>query len=165
MKISKQVSKREIIKNPIHFLAFGLGLGFSPIAPGTAGTLLGIVIYFLTSYSLLMNQLVIIILSIIFGIYICGKTAADIGCHDHPGIVWDEVTGFLITMFMLPFSLFNIILGFILFRIFDIVKPWPIKIIDKKLFGGFGIMLDDVIAGIFSNISLNIILYCLYANT
>jgi phosphatidylglycerophosphatase A len=161
MKKNKEICKISIIKNPVHFLAFGLGTGFAPIAPGTVGTFLGVIIYIVNNYYLLINELLLIIISTLIGIYICGKTAHDIDCHDHQGIVWDEVTGFFITMFLVPFNAVNIMLGFILFRFFDIIKPWPIKQIDRKVSGGLGIMLDDVLAGIFANISINLILYCL----
>ena len=84
----------------------------------------------------------------IAGIYICGQAAKDAGVHDHGAIVWDEIVGFLITMFMIPLSWKSVIVGFILFRIFDIFKPWPISFIDKNVHGGLGIMLDDIIAGL-----------------
>jgi phosphatidylglycerophosphatase A len=86
----------------------------------------------------------------IAGIYICGKTAEDVGVQDHGAIVWDEFVGFFITMFMVPLSLTTIIVGFLLFRVFDILKPWPISFVDKNIHGGFGIMFDDVLAGLFS---------------
>ena len=152
------INKIQIIKNPIHLLAFGLGLGFMPFMPGTFGTLLGVLIYFLNNYYFITPEVVLLILTTILGIYICGKTAKDINHHDHPGIVFDEVVGYLVTMLFISFSVFNIILGFILFRIFDIVKPWPISYCDKKLNGGFGIMFDDILAGIFANIVLRMIL-------
>lgn len=154
-----KINKLAIIKNPVHFLAFGLGLGFMPIAPGTAGTLLGVILYYLNiSYSI-VNEVILVLVASIIGIYLCGKTARDINYHDHPGIVWDEVAGYLVTMLFVPFSVFNIIIGFILFRIFDIVKPWPIKAIDQKVAGGLGIMLDDIIAGVFSCVSLHMYLF------
>ena len=91
--------------------------------------------------------LVAVIVMSIAGIYICGKAAEDAGVPDHGAIVWDEIVGFLITMFMVPLSWQSVIVGFILFRIFDIFKPWPISFIDKNVHGGLGIMLDDIIAG------------------
>lgn len=103
--------------------------------------------------------LFLIIISFIFGVYICGKTAKDINHHDHPGIVWDEVVGYLLTMLFIPFDLVYIALGFLLFRFFDILKPWPIRTIDKHVQGGLGIMLDDILAGIYANIIMNIIIY------
>ena len=152
------INKTQIIKNLIHLLAFGLGLGFMPFMPGTFGTLLGVLIYFLNNYYLITSEIVLLIFTTILGIYICGKTAKDIKHHDHPGIVFDEVVGYLVTMMFISFSVLNMMLGFILFRIFDIVKPWPISYCDKKLSGGFGIMFDDILAGIFANLVLRLIL-------
>lgn len=149
---------KTVITNPLYFLAFGLGLGFSPIAPGTAGTLLGVVLYYLI-YIFNLNLLFLACLSSIVGIYICGVAARALNYHDHPGIVWDEVAGYLITMIFVPYSLINIVLGFIIFRIYDIAKPWPIRAIDQKVNGGVGIMLDDILAGIYSCLSLHLILY------
>lgn len=154
-----EVNKSKIIRNPVHFLAFGLGLGFSPYAPGTFGTLLGVIIYVINYYTLTINLALLSFILFCIGIYICGKTARDINFHDHPGIVWDEVVGYLITMIFIPFSLFNLFLGFLWFRVFDILKPWPIRKIDESVNGGFGIMFDDVLAGVYANVVLNLILY------
>ncbi len=157
-----KLSKKEIAKNPLYFLAFGLGSGFMPFMPGTFGTILGVLVYGIFNY---FNWPQVVLLLTIFtgfflGIYICGKTAKACEYHDHPGIVFDEVIGYLVAMLYVPYgSWVNIILGFILFRIFDIVKPWPIKQIDQTVHGGFGIMLDDILAGVYANIVLHIFLY------
>ncbi|WP_440875572.1 phosphatidylglycerophosphatase A family protein [Thalassotalea sp. PLHSN55] len=146
------MSKRQSTENfklsdPIHFLALGFGSGLSPKAPGTFGTLAAIPVFLLMSgLSLEVYGAVVAIMSL-FGIYICGKAATDAGVHDHGAIVWDEIVGYLITMLMLPVTWQTVVVGFILFRIFDIFKPWPISFIDKHCHGGFGIMLDDIIAG------------------
>ena len=95
----------------------------------------------------------------IVGIYLCDKASRDMGVHDHGAIVWDEVVGLLITLIAVPAGWLWIIVGFALFRFFDIVKPWPIKWLDSKVSGGFGIMIDDVVAGIFSLICLQVIYY------
>ena len=136
------------ITNPIHFLALGFGSGLLPKAPGTFGTLAAIPLYLLLAPSSMIVYLIAVIVMSIVGIYICGKAAKDAGVHDHGAIVWDEIVGFLITMFMIPLSWKSVIVGFILFRIFDIFKPWPISFIDKNVHGGLGIMLDDIIAGL-----------------
>ena len=136
------------ITNPIHFLALGFGSGLLPKAPGTFGTLAAIPLYLLLAPSSVSIYLVSVIVMSIAGIYICGKTAEDVGVHDHGAIVWDEIAGFLITMFLVPVSWQSILVGFILFRIFDIFKPWPISYLDKYVHGGFGIMIDDVVAGL-----------------
>ena len=136
------------ITNPIHFLALGFGSGLLPKAPGTFGTLAAIPLYLLLAPSSVSIYLVSVIVMSIAGIYICGQAAKDAGVHDHGAIVWDEIVGFLITMFMIPLSWKSVIVGFILFRIFDIFKPWPISFTDKNVHGGLGIMLDDIIAGL-----------------
>ena len=104
----------------------------------------------------------ITILLFILGIYFCQFTADAVGVHDHPGIVWDEIVGFLVTMSFVKCSLISVTVGFLLFRFFDILKPWPIGWLDKKVQGGFGIMLDDVLAGIFSAALLAYIEYLSY---
>jgi len=138
------------LSNPIHFLALGFGSGLLPKAPGTFGTLASIPLYLLMVALSNVSYAVIVLLICVSGIYICGKAATDAGVHDHGAIVWDEIAGFLITMFMVPISWQSILVGFLLFRVFDIFKPWPISYIDKHVHGGFGIMLDDILAGIFA---------------
>ncbi|NOQ14202.1 MAG: phosphatidylglycerophosphatase A [Methyloprofundus sp.] len=152
-----QLSAREILLDPILCLAFGFGSGLAKKAPGTFGTLAAVPIYIaLVQANSLIYAIVTIICSVA-GIWICGIAADKLGEHDFGGIVWDEIAGFLITMWFVAFSWQNLILGFVLFRIFDIFKPWPIKWIDQKVSGGFGIMLDDIIAGLFAGAVLVII--------
>ena len=136
------------IANPIHFLALGFGSGLLPKAPGTYGTLAAIPLYLLLAPTSMNFYLVVVILMRISGIYICGKAAEDAGVHDHGAIVCDEIVGFLITMFLVPLSWQSVVVGFVLFRIFDIFKPWPISFIDKNVHGGLGIMVDDILAGL-----------------
>ena len=144
---NQKVSAKTVFTNPIHFLAFGFGSGLVPKAPGTAGTLIAVPLVFLLSFLSLSIYLALCFAVILSGVWICHYSAKKLGVHDHPGIVWDEIAGFMITLAGMAMSWQNVILGFILFRFFDIVKPWPIKWIDKKVAGGIGIMLDDVIAG------------------
>lgn len=141
------------LTNPIHFLALGFGSGLIKPAPGTWGTLASVPVYLLMLLVLpagLLPYLAVLGLSFVIGVYLCGKTASDVGVPDHGSIVWDEFVGMWITMTMIPFSWQNLLLGFVLFRLFDILKPWPIKLLDKHVHGGFGIMIDDVLAGIFA---------------
>lgn len=145
------------IANPIHFLALGFGSGLLPKAPGTYGTLAAIPLYLLLAPTTISTYLAIVIIMSIAGIYICGKAAEDAGVHDHGAIVWDEIVGFLITMFMVPLSWQSVVIGFILFRIFDIFKPWPISFVDKNLHGGLGIMVDDILAGFAALICMHLI--------
>jgi phosphatidylglycerophosphatase A len=139
------------LRNPIHLLAFGLGSGCAPKAPGTFGTLAAIPFWWLFLQDVpLIPYLCVLIAGFAFGVYLCEQTSKDLGVHDHGGIVWDEWIGLWITYIALPAGIEWIIIGFALFRFFDILKPWPIKWLDEKVHGGFGIMIDDVLAGIFA---------------
>jgi phosphatidylglycerophosphatase A len=139
-----------LMRNPVHLFAFGFGSGLVPVAPGTAGTLIAIPIVLFVMQFGFATHLAFAILAAIFGIYVCGESAKRLGVHDHPGIVWDEITGFAFTMLTAPAKFYWVVAGFALFRLFDIWKPWPIREADHSLSGGLGIMLDDVIAGIFA---------------
>lgn len=145
------------LKQPVQFLALGFGSGLAPKAPGTFGTLAAIPFYFLLAELTPLYYLIGLIILSAAGVYICGKAASDVGVHDHPAIVWDEFVGYFITMFMIPISWQTVLVGFILFRLFDILKPWPISFIDKKMTGGMGIMFDDILAGLFSLIIMHLI--------
>lgn len=147
-----------LMRDPVHLLAFGFGSGLSPYAPGTAGTLMAIPITLFVMQFGFVAHLGFVVFATLFGIYVCGESARRLGVHDHPGIVWDEITGFAVTMLTVPMhstvggsrQLYWVLAGFALFRLFDIWKPWPIREADHSLRGGLGIMLDDVIAGIFA---------------
>ncbi|WP_404400023.1 phosphatidylglycerophosphatase A [Idiomarina seosinensis] len=136
--------------NPLHFLALGFGSGLAPKAPGTFGTLAAIPLVGLLSLTSVWFYLIFLVAGVIFGIYLCGVTAKAMGEHDHPAIVWDEIVGYAIAMFALPFEWPYIIASFLLFRLFDIAKPGPIGWADRQLTGGMSVMLDDVMAGIVS---------------
>ena len=159
------------LKNPVHLLATGFGSGLITPAPGTWGTLAALFIYQLglVHLSLVAFWLVVAVASVA-GICICGKAATDSGSHDHGSIVWDEFAGFWLGLGIATIftgghlHLYWVIAGFIYFRLFDIVKPFPINWLDKRVPGGFGIMLDDLIAGIFAGAALygSIALYAKY---
>jgi len=149
----------EHLKNPVYALGLGLGSGLAPKAPGTFGTLAALPFYFLLSGLNLQLYITVVVLAALVGIWICDKTADALGVHDHPAIVWDEFVGMWITLIALPVGWLPVLLGFGLFRLFDIIKPWPISWLDKKVSGGFGIMIDDVLAGVFALVSLHAILY------
>lgn len=135
--------------NPIHLLAFGFGSGAVPKAPGTFGTLAACVLYvYLLAHLSVSHYLLVLLFASLAGVYICGKAARDIGVHDHGGIVWDEFVGMWITLLWVPAGWPWLVLGFVLFRLFDILKPWPINWLDQQVHGGWGIMLDDIVAGI-----------------
>lgn len=141
----------ELVKHPVMMLGFGFGSGLARKAPGTFGTLLGMLLFIPL---LLWNEWAawgLFALSIVFGGVICGKSAELIGVHDHGGIVWDEFAGVWLVILCLPEqSWLYWILAFVLFRLFDIAKPWPIHIADQKVHGGAGIMLDDIIAAFYA---------------
>lgn len=154
----------KLLLNPLHLFSLGLGSGLFPRMPGTMGTVVGVGLYLLLPEAVLLDwkiYLTLILICLITGMFLCAYTAKALNVHDHPGIVWDEIVGYFITMFMVPKEWTWILIGFVLFRIFDIFKPWPISLADKRLRGGLGIMLDDVIAGIFALIIIQITLYLL----
>ena len=148
MNDDNKLSVKYILKDPVLFLAFGFGSGLAKKAPGTFGTLAAIPIYWLLVHTNAVIYSVTTLLICFSGIWICGKAAEKLGVHDHPGIVWDEIAGLLVTLWWTEFSWAMLLAGFILFRLFDIVKPWPIKRVDQEVQGGFGIMLDDILAGL-----------------
>ncbi|NCT56129.1 MAG: phosphatidylglycerophosphatase A [Legionella sp.] len=143
-----QLSLKKVWQDPTYFLAFGFGSGLAPFAPGTFGTVAALPLYFLLALLPPQIYLVMTLVAFALGIWICGKVSRDLGVHDHAGIVWDEIVGFLLTMFLVPVHLIWVVAGFILFRIFDIWKPYPIRWVDKHVSGGLGIMIDDVLAAI-----------------
>lgn len=152
---------RTVWTNPVHFIACGFGLGTSRIAPGTVGTLVAIVFYLFLRHLSTSWYLVALALSFGFGVWLCDITEKDFGIPDHPAIVWDEIVGFWATMFLAPnkFNWLWIIIGFVLFRVFDIWKPWPIRWVDAKAPGGFGIMIDDLIAAVYAWVILQAIIF------
>lgn len=147
--------------SPMYFLAFGLGSGCSPYAPGTVGTLFAIPFYLMMAKLPLSAYLTLTVLFILFSMIISERVSREIDVHDHPGMCIDEFAGFFVTMINAPHGIFWIILGFLLFRFFDIFKPWPIRWLDEKVHGGFGMVLDDVVAGVFAMIIIQIIKFLL----
>jgi len=152
-----QTVPKTIWKNPIHFVACGFGAGAVPWAPGTFGTLVGVLLYLMLSELSLGLYIVITIILFVIGVFICDKTSHDFGVADHSAIVWDEMIGFLIVMIAVPKTWYFILIGFLFFRLFDIWKPWPIRWVDRQVSGGFGIMLDDVVAAVFAWVVLQIL--------
>lgn len=146
--VSAGKTLQAVFKSPIGFLALGFGSGLSPMAPGTMGTLAAIPVYLLFALFNTKVYLVFTLIAFVLGIFICGKASSDLGVDDHPGIVWDEIVGFLLTMFAAPFHWVWIVAGFILFRLFDIWKPEPIRFVESRVGGGLGIMIDDVLAAV-----------------
>ena len=147
----------KVLRDPINFLAFGLGTGLSPVAPGTAGSLVGLALAWGTADLPLILRLVVAVALIVSGVWICGESARRIGVHDHPGIVWDEIAGIYAALLVVPPPLWAWAFGFGLFRLFDVWKPWPIRDLDHRLKGGLGIMLDDLVAALYTALILGFV--------
>lgn len=139
---------KKVFTDPKYFLAYGLGSGLAPKAPGTAGSIVGVILWMPLVYLPLWNYLMTVMVIIFLGIYVSEAVSKEIGEADPSGIVIDEIAGVLITLFLLPEGWYWVIAGFAVFRFFDIIKPWPISWCDINIKGGLGIMLDDILAGI-----------------
>ncbi len=146
--------RRKVLTDPVNLLAFGLGTGLASKAPGTVGSLLGLAIAWWTLPLGLEWRLMLAIALIASGFWLCGEAARRIGVHDHPGIVWDEIAGMYLVLLAVPPGIAAWALGFGLFRLFDIWKPWPIRDLDHRLGGGPGIMLDDLVAALYTAVLL-----------
>jgi phosphatidylglycerophosphatase A len=136
------------LRDPVHLLALGFGSGLAPVAPGTFGSVVGLVFGLATLHLGWWFALGAAVVVTIAGVWICGESARRLGVHDHPAIVWDEVAGMMIVLLAAPASWAGIALAFGLFRLLDVWKPWPIRQIDHGMRGGLGIMLDDVMAAL-----------------
>lgn len=145
--------------SPARLLACGFGSGAAPYAPGTVGTVAAIPLYLLLAPLPLQAYLLATALLFAVGVWACHVTARSFGVHDHGGIVWDEFIGYLLTMTAAPSGWQWPLLGFVLFRLFDILKPWPIRWLDRRIPGGLGIMLDDLAAGVYALIGMQVLAY------
>ena len=125
--ILTKISPR-LLRNPLHLLSLGFGSGLSPFAPGTCGTLAAIPLYLLLAQLPFWYYLAAVAVAFAIGVYLCGYTSNALGEHDHGGIVWDEFVGFWITMIAVPVTWQWVLAGFVLFRLFDIAKPWPVRV-------------------------------------
>ena len=138
-------------------VAFGLGAGLTPKLPGTVGTLLAIPLWWWLSNLHSVLYLVITACAFVLGIWVCDQAMARLSQHDHPGIVIDEIVGYFLALAVVPVGLGWLLVSFVLFRLFDIVKPWPIGWLDRRVEGGVGVMLDDLVAGIYTAVCILII--------
>lgn len=154
---------RPRLADPVQLLAFGFGSGLSPRAPGTVGTLAAVPIYLLLVTLPLWQYTLIVIVAAFLGCWLCGRASKALGVHDHPGIVWDEFVGLWIALWALPAEPLWIALGFLSFRVLDIAKPWPISWLDRNVEGGFGIMIDDILAGVMACLTLHVAAYLVAA--
>ncbi len=156
-KMARQPQVKDLL-NPLHFLSLGFGSGLIKPAPGTWGTLAALPLWWFVLADLsMLVYLSVLVLTFSVGIFLCGYTAKSLGTHDHGSIVWDEFVGVWIALAFFPKTLWALGIGFVLFRLFDILKPYPIKLLDKNVHGGFGIMIDDVLAGVFAWLSLHLL--------
>ena len=149
---------RFLFAHPSHFVALGFGAGLAPVAPGTFGTLLALPIFWLLAPRL--DPLTFLVgLGFLFavGVWVCGRTGRDLGVPDHQAMVWDEVVAFLLVLFFTPPTPLWQALAFLLFRLFDILKPGPIRYIEMSFRGGFGVMIDDLVAAFITLICLALI--------
>ncbi len=156
-------SLKFLLSHPAHFFAMGFGGGLAPKAPGTFGTLLGLPLFWLIADFSLTAQLSIISVLFLIGIYFCDKTGRDLGMADHGSMVWDEMVAMMLVLAFTPPSWLSWLVAFLLFRLFDIWKPFPIRQLDAKLKNGFGVMFDDLLAAIYAILSLQIILWIITA--
>lgn len=155
--MKKIIPTATVWTNPIHFAAFGFGSGTLPLAPGTWGTLMAIPFYLLLRDLSLGWYVAFLVAAIIVGVWLCEVTENYLGTHDYKGIVWDEFCGYWLTMLAAPRGWQWVMLGFLLFRLFDIWKPWPVNWVDKHVPGGLGVMVDDLVAGVYAFLFLQLI--------
>jgi len=144
-----------LLAHPAHFIALGFGTGLSPLAPGTVGTLLAFPLYAVLAYWFAPEWVGAAIAAFfLIGIWACGRTGRDLGVADHGGMNWDEIVAFLAVLVFTPAGLAWYACAFAAFRFFDIAKPPPIRRIDRAVKGGFGVMLDDLVAGFYAVLAI-----------
>ena len=150
--------RRTLLSHPAGWIATGFGAGLSPKAPGTAGSLLALLPWwFLLRELPLAWYIAVLVVGFALGVWACSVACARLGMHDHGALVWDEVIGMWITLLLAPAAWWWLIVGFALFRLFDIWKPWPVRVADRRVHGGFGVMLDDVLAGAYALVVLQLL--------
>jgi len=151
MATRRAPSLRFLVAHPAHFIALGFGAGLSPVAPGTAGTVLAIPLAVLIrSLTGDLGYLFIVIAAFAIGIWAAGRTGRDLGVADHPSIVWDEVVAFLLMLLVVGTQPMRVLFAFVLFRLFDILKLPPASTIDREWHHGLGVMADDIVAAFYA---------------
>ena len=158
-KHDRSFLKNVSLKNPWHFIALGFGSGLLPKAPGTYGSLAALPICMLLVFAPWYIALVVIIFTFILGTIAASICENDLGMHDNSAIVIDEFCGMFNSVFLFPSNIYLTFLAFVLFRFFDVLKPFPINYFDKKIGGGLGVMIDDVFAGLYALAVGHIIIY------
>ena len=154
-----QASFKLLVAHPAHFIALGFGSGLAAKAPGTFGTLVGLPLFWMIADLSLIAQLTIISLLFLLGVYCCNQTGKALGVADHGSIVWDEIVAIMLVLVFAPIQWQWWLIAFILFRLFDIWKPFPIRQFDAKLKNGFGVMFDDLLAAVYAIIGLKLLLW------
>ena len=150
--------RRVLLAHPAGWIATALGAWFVPKAPGTAGSLVALLPWWLLLRDLPAGvYLVVLVAGFMLGVWACGVCDRRLGMHDQGALVWDEVIGMWITLFAAPPQWWWMLTGFALFRLFDIRKPWPVSWADRRVHGGLGVMLDDVVAGVYALVVLQLI--------
>jgi phosphatidylglycerophosphatase A len=147
-----------LLRDPACALALGFGAGLAPRAPGTCGALLGLPLAAVLAQLPLAAAVPLLVLLSALGVWCCARAGQRLGVADHPAIVWDEVVGQALTLLAVPFGWWQYLLGFALFRLFDILKPWPVGALDRQVGGGLGVMLDDLAAGVLAGVTLQLLL-------
>ena len=150
-----------MVKRIVIFLATGCYVGYSPLVPGTTGTLAAIPIYFFLSRLSPLYYMIILLASIYVAIWASDRAEVLLQSRDCRHIVIDEMVGFIVAMFMIPRTLSYILLGFFLFRALDIIKPFPIRALEEGLRGGYGVVLDDIVAGIYTNLIIHVLRFAM----
>lgn len=142
---------RFLLSHPAHFIALGFGTGLAPVAPGTVGTLLGFPLYHAMAPALSPLEIGLVLAALfLLGVWACARTGRDLGVSDHSGMVWDEVVAFALILMFTPPGLAWQVFAFLVFRVFDVLKPPPIRLVDARWKGGFGVMADDILAAAYS---------------
>jgi phosphatidylglycerophosphatase A len=157
-KHDRSYLKNLSLKNPWHFIALGMGSGLCPKAPGTMGSLVVVPLCMLLLYLPDYITMMLCVLTLLVGTYAASVTEKDMGMHDNSAIVIDEFLGMFISVLFFPPLWYLALLAFVLFRVFDILKPFPIGYIDKRVKGGLGVMLDDVLAGLYALLAGHLII-------
>ena len=154
--------RRALLSHPAGWIATALGAGLTPIAPGTAGSLVALLPWWFLLRGLPLGwYLAVLVAGFLLGVWVCAVCDRRLGVHDQGALVWDEVIGMWATLFAAPAAWWWMLVGFALFRLFDIWKPWPVRLADRRVHGGFGVMLDDVVAAVYALIVLQLIAWAL----
>lgn len=160
--VSKAPSLRFLFEHPAHLIACGFGSGLSPFAPGTAGTLFAWASFLALRPWMTDNELLVFfLLSFIAGIFAVNRTGADLGVTDHGSIVWDEIVPFWLVLLFCPAGWLWQGVAFLVFRVFDIIKPQPARYFDEQVKNGFGVMMDDLFAALYTVLLLAVIRFVL----